>query len=116
MALTLDQVQEAGGYRVIYADPCWSYQDKGRSEPFPRYRGVENHYSTLSVQELCLLPVDRLAGENCALFMWACWPLLAEALAVMKAWGFKYKTCAFDWIKTYADGSPVMGLGRYTRG
>lgn len=118
--LTLDQIQAAGGYQIIYADPCWSYGDGGRREVLPRYRGVENHYSVLSVQELALMPVERLAAENCALFLWGVWPLLSDMLTVGKAWGFRYKTLAFDWIKTRGkdvagEPQPFVGLGRWTR-
>lgn len=47
--------------------------------------------------------------------MWATYPQLEEALKLMKAWGFKYKTVAFTWVKTNKDGSIYMGMGRHTR-
>jgi len=48
--------------------------------------------------------------------MWAGSPLLPEALEVMKAWGFKYKTLAFCWIKKTKNGKQVHNLGRWTMG
>lgn len=103
-------------YSVIYADPPWAYDDKR-----PR-GGAEHHYRTLSLDDLAALQVDGrpvadLAAPDCALFMWATWPMLREALVLMRAWGFTYKTCAFAWVKTNAKaGTPFVGLGRYTRG
>lgn len=119
--LTLEQVEAAGGYSVIYADPPWSYKDKGRKEAFARYRGVANHYDTMDVEAIKALPVARLAAKNCALFCWAVSPLIAEALSVIAAWGFVYKTVGFAWVKVNKGdkveraGQPRMGLGRWTR-
>lgn len=50
------------------------------------------------------------------LFMWATFPQMQEALDLIKAWGFTYKTVAFSWVKTVKDGSkPAFGVGYYTR-
>lgn len=57
-----------------------------------------------------------VADKNCVLFLWAVSPLLPEALEVIKAWGFKYKTMAFVWSKRHRDGTPVSNLGRWTMG
>jgi len=75
----------------------------------------EKHYLTMSTEEICALNVRALREKNCALFLWATMPALPEALKVMEAWGFKYKTCAFSWIKTRADGQPIRGMGSYTK-
>jgi len=69
------------------------------------------------------LPVAELAADNCCLFMWIVWPTMPEALTVMEAWGFKYKTVGFCWIKADATQvemfddyiDPYMGLGYWTR-
>ena len=62
------------------------------------------------------LPVADMAADNCALFMWAVMPQLPEALKVIKAWGFEYKTCAFVWVKTTKDGDRfATGMGYWTR-
>jgi N6-adenosine-specific RNA methylase IME4/ParB-like chromosome segregation protein Spo0J len=84
----------SGKYRVIYADPPWSYGDKS-----PAYHGtVENHYPTMSLAEICDLPVKEIAEDNAVLFMWTTSPLLEDSFEVINAWGFKYKS-SFVWDK-----------------
>jgi len=67
------------------------------------------------------LPVSRLAAPDAVLFMWATWPKLPVAIDVMAAWGFRYKTIGFVWIKTAKapsiNGVPRLhwGMGRWTR-
>ena len=84
---------ETKQYGIIYADPPWRYDRKHGS-------GVaENHYPTMSIEEICALPVSELAAKDSALFLWATFPQLNEAFRVIDAWGFKYKTLAFLWLK-----------------
>ena len=102
-------------YAVIYADPPWSYRQHGTG---PKSRGnAEQHYHTMDVDSICALPVGQLAGggQGCALFMWATFPTIPDALRVMEAWGFTYKTAAFVWIKKYKSGGNFYGMGAYTR-
>ena len=71
-------------YPIIYADPPWRYSAK-------KVQGAaENHYPTMSIDELCALPVAELAAKDSALFMWATFPQLPEALRLIRAWGFTY--------------------------
>ena len=82
-----------GTYEIIYADPPWRYSAK-------KVQGAaENHYPTMSIDELCALPVAELAAKDSALFMWATFPQLPEALRLIRAWGFTYKSVAFVWLK-----------------
>lgn len=113
-------------YDIIYADPPWKYSDKGCSG------NCESHYPTMSVGEICKLPISSIATKNSVLFMWSTYPQMKEALQVIESWGFKYKTIAFQWIKlnrcvqlndfkitTIQDvfeKSCFFGLGRWTRG
>lgn len=113
-------------YDIIYADPPWRYQDKTCEG------ACAKHYNTMSVEEICALPVANLAAKDCTLFMWATYPQMQEALKVIAAWGFKYKTIAFQWVKlnrnvklnnfTIATVQDILhkacffGLGRWTRG
>ena len=113
-------------YDIIYADPPWSYQDKGCNG------ACAKHYHTMGVDEICALPIANLSAKNCILFMWATYPQMQEALRVIAAWGFKYKTIAFQWVKlnrsvklnnfTIATVQDILhkacffGLGRWTRG
>ena len=76
-------------YDVIYADPPWVFDDNRLGSDYP----------TLDYVQLCLLPVELLASDNCLLFLWVVSPELDQALVLGKAWGFKYKTVAFVWEK-----------------
>jgi N6-adenosine-specific RNA methylase IME4 len=82
-------------FRVIYADPAWSYNDKQET---PQLGGAAKHYDTMSISELCQLPVKDISEKNSVLFLWVTSPLLEDAFQVINAWGFKYKT-SFIWDK-----------------
>lgn len=69
----------------------------------------------MSQADLEALPVRDLAADNSVLFLWVTMPKLAEGLALMPAWGFTYKTCAFTWAKRNGTGTWFKGMGRYTR-
>lgn len=85
-----------GRYRVIYADPPWKYGDT--REKLSSATGAEHHYPTMSLKEICALPVRDLATKDAVLFLWATSPLLEETFQVINAWGFKYKS-SFVWDK-----------------
>lgn len=103
-------------YEIIYADPAWSYNDKLAARSM-HHQAAEAHYSVMSLADIKALPVASIADDNCILFMWVTMPLLVEGLAVIESWGFKYKTNAFTWIKTWKKSkAPFLGLGRWTRG
>lgn len=89
------ELNTSNKYRVIYADPPWQYNDKQDTE---KLGGAGKHYPTMSIQELCEMPVKDIAEDNSVLFMWTTSPLLEECFDVIKAWGFKYKT-SFVWDK-----------------
>jgi len=102
-------------YKIIYADPPWAYNDKRNKHP-RLCGGALSHYKTMSIQEIKNLPIKDITEENCMLFLWATFPNLQEALDVIKAWGFKYKTLGFSWIKTNKNnGKPFFGIGYYTK-
>ena len=102
-------------YSVIYADPPWSYRDK--RDKHPRLcGGARVHYDVMNTSDVKALPVASIADNNCMLFLWATFPNLPDAIEVMKAWGFKYKTLGFSWIKTNRkSGTPFFGIGYYTK-
>jgi len=100
-------------YQIIYADPAWHYNDQKGNDP--KMGGIT--YKVMTDQELCDLPVGQLADKHCSLFMWATMPKLKEALMVGEAWGFKYITCAFTWVKLNPSGKGIYsGLGHWTNG
>jgi len=86
-----------GKYRVLYADPPWFYNDKCEAGAV-QAGGCERHYPSMSIAELCSLPVEELALDDSVLFMWVTTPLLEECFEVIAAWGFTYKTL-FVWDK-----------------
>lgn len=106
----LRQLPTKTKYQVIMADPPWSYSQAGGAQGT-----AAAQYPTMSLQALKDLPVKALATDPCVLFMWATCPLLPEALELMAAWGFEYKTVFQTWVKTYANGKPVLGLGHWAR-
>lgn len=109
----------AGKYGAILADPPWSFQAWSGSH-LPS-RAADAHYRTMDMDAIAALPVADLAADDCALFCWVCWPTLPDALRVIEAWGFTYKTCGFNWIKGNSlplfpdDFRARMGLGYWTR-
>lgn len=103
-------------YNIIYADPPWAYPESGSN---PKVHG--KHYSMMTLQQICALPIQNITADNAALFLWVTMPRLLDGIACMKAWGFTYKTIAFVWIKankrctdlTVFD--PFMGAGSWSR-
>lgn len=117
-----------GYFGAILADPPWRFRTWNKAEAVRRRGSGTNvcasvHYTTMTVEDVAVLPVAELAADNCALFLWCCWPTLADAWKVIDSWGFQYKTCAFDWIKAHAgqldmlrdDSDALMGMGYWTR-
>jgi N6-adenosine-specific RNA methylase IME4 len=94
-------------YNVILADPPWQY-DFAETDN----RQIENQYPTATVDDICehiTASWAPLVSENAVLFLWATAPKLREAIKVMEAWGFEYKTHAC-WDKE------TMGMGYWFRG
>lgn len=113
-------------YGVVLADPPWIFNSLWGGRPkkteagYPS-RATEQHYKLMEDDEICALPVADLAADDCVLFMWTCWPILQRSFRILDAWGFKYKTCAFSWMKAdpyrlFADDkTPFAGMGYWTR-
>lgn len=98
-------------FSAILADPAWRY-GTGKTA----LSSCEPHYATMSIEEICAMPVPQLCAKDCLLFLWATSPMLPGALEVMKAWGFNYVNVAFTWVKLHpSTGKPCLGLGYYTR-
>lgn len=106
-------VQQSMKYQIIYADPPWEYKDKKNNDP--AMGGIT--YPTMSLEELCSLPIAKIADKDCALFLWVTMPQLEVVFEVIRAWGFRYITCAFNWIKLNRDGVGIYsGLGHWVNG
>lgn len=96
-------------FNIIYADPAWSYWEGGE-------KNQSLHYQTMSIDQICNIPVKNIADDNCILFIWVTYPILIEALKVIEAWGFKYSTCGFVWVKKNKNAdSWFFGNGAWTR-
>lgn len=92
-----------GRFPIILADPPWRY-DFSKDDADE----IENHYPTMSLEEICCMGVGNNATDDCVLFLWATSPKLEEAFQVIRAWGFEYRTCAI-WDKQW------IGPGYYFR-
>ena len=100
-------------YNIIYADPPWHFSNwsvKGN------VKAPINYYATMSVNDICKLPVRNIADKNCVLFIWTCDPVVDKTFEVIKSWGFTYKTMGFVWVKITKQNKPKMGLGYWSRG
>lgn len=89
-------------FACIYADPAWQYGNQATRA------STDNHYPTMTVDDICALPVAELAADNAHLHLWTTNGFLFEAKRVMEAWGFEYKS-VMVWVK------PQMGIGNYWR-
>ena len=107
---SVKKITNSQKFNIVYADPPWRYNNNGG-------QGVaENHYPTMSIDEICALPVSDLTEKDCALFLWATFPMLPEALQVISAWGFQFKTVAFVWLKQNRVAKTwFFGMGYWTR-
>jgi N6-adenosine-specific RNA methylase IME4 len=91
-----------GTFATIVADPPWQYDNKAT-------RGAaEDHYPTMSVEDLCALPVAKWSADDAHLYLWTTNGFLRQAFDVLAAWGFTYKT-TLVWVK------PQIGMGNYFR-
>jgi N6-adenosine-specific RNA methylase IME4 len=100
---SLRELVAAGAkFRTIYADPPWDYENESS-------RGAAvNHYPTMTLDDICAEPVNELAAGDSHLHLWTTNSFLREAINVVRAWGFEYKSC-FVWVK------PELGMGNYWR-
>jgi N6-adenosine-specific RNA methylase IME4 len=89
-------------FGTIYADPPWQYDNQGTRA------ATGNHYTGMSVDELCALPVKALAADAAHLHLWTTNGFLFECPKIFDAWGFEFKS-SFVWVK------PKIGIGNYWR-
>ena len=105
--------QVTGAYGTILADPPWQFMNRtGKMAP-------EHHrlarYTTLKLEDILAIPVAQVAAPESHLYLWVPNALLAEGMAVLKGWGFTFKTNLI-WYKVRQDGGPDgRGVGFYFR-
>lgn len=98
---------------TILADPPWQFSNR-TGKVAPEHQRLLR-YNTMTLDEIMALPVADRALPQSHLYLWVPNALLAEGLAVMKAWGFTYKT-NLVWYKIRHDGGPDgRGVGFYFR-
>lgn len=100
-------------YNIIYADPPWKYNTWRDGEGT-----AEKHYKTVKVEEIINMKdtIKKISEKDCILFIWITFPCLLDGIKVIKEWGFKYKTCGFNWIKrNKVSDTWFFGLGHWTR-
>lgn len=104
-------LRPVGGFGLIMADPPWSFDNWS-------YAGEEKNakaqYACMAVEALAALPVESIAAPDCLLWLWATNPMLPEAIGVLTAWGFTFKT-AGTWIKRTTRGRIGFGTGYILR-
>ena len=98
-------------FDIIYADPPWHYNGKLQFDKSSKSSDMIDlkkkifvstsgfKYPTLKTSELMKIPIQKIAADDCLLFMWTTNPHLEQAIELGKAWGFEYRTVAFIWDK-----------------
>ena len=104
-------LRPVGGADLIMADPPWSYDMRSESG---YGKSPEAHYDTLPLEVIAGFPVELLAARDAVLWLWALGPQLPQALAVIDAWGFTFKTSG-HWAKTTKHGKQAFGTGYILR-
>ena len=99
-------------YGAILADPPWHFRVRSAKG---EGRSASGHYPVASMDDLKNIPVADWAANDCCLFMWATDPMLPQALTLIDAWGFTFKTVGFYWTKRNRNGSTFIGMGYWTR-
>lgn len=99
-------------YGLILADPPWRFRTWGEHN---QTKSASKHYDLMTLDAMKALPVNQLAAGDCALVMWAVQPMIPQALELMAAWGFKYKTMG-AWAKQSSTGEKwAFGTGYMLR-
>jgi N6-adenosine-specific RNA methylase IME4 len=98
-------------YQIVYADPPWDYGNNS----FPS-TSLKNAYPLMKTEAICALPVKSIVQPNALLFLWTTMTHIPHALRVIDAWGFRYVTNGFTWVKVHEKSRlPVVGMGYWTR-
>lgn len=99
-------LEAQGLFQTIVIDPPWDWEDEGDFNQFGR---AKPEYKTMPFEEIKNLPIEKIADENCHLYLWVTNRSLPKAFELVNAWNFRYITC-LTWVK------PSIGMGNYFRG
>jgi len=102
-------------YQIIYADPPWNFGNRlYSSNKIDNQRAITRVYPVMKTGDICNIPIRNICEKNAVCFMWVADAFIPDAVEVMKAWGFKYKTVAFIWLKKELSGKQVCYMGQWT--
>ena len=105
------KMRPVGGFDLIMADPPWHFNL--RSE-LGEEKSAQAQYDCMSLDQIKRMPVEVLAAPNSVLWLWATNPMLPQALEVISAWGFTFKTSG-HWVKRTVNGKLAFGTGYLLR-
>jgi len=103
-----------GPYNIIMADPPWRFEPRNRKSGLGK--SPDRHYGTMTTTQLIDPSTCPDVAKDAVLAMWVYDPMLPAALVVAEAWGFKFVTVLFRWLKTTKNGKLHYGTGYHTRG
>jgi len=103
-------------YQIVYADPPWQFGDRLRHGSNIKNWQVklEKSYSTMPIEFIKNIPINKITDKDCVLFLWTTDAHLENAIEVINAWGFTYKTVGFIWNKKEKSGKQVCFMGKWT--
>ena len=107
-------------YNIIYADPAWKFGSRlangNKKNGIVNLKQVKigDNYTVMNNKEICELPIKEMTEDDAVLFLWTTDAHLEEAMNVINAWGFKYKTIGFTWLKKEKIGTQSCYVGFWT--
>ncbi|WP_040545408.1 MT-A70 family methyltransferase [Salipiger bermudensis] len=104
-------MRPAGGFGLIMVDPPWRFITRSSAG---EAKAPQAHYSCMDLDAIARMPVGEIAARDCLLWLWAINPMLPQALEVLGAWGFTFKT-AGTWVKRTKHGRDAFGTGYLLR-
>ncbi len=111
MARQFHDMRPVGGFEMLWVDCPWQYEMRSEAG---YEKSPQAHYNTMSIEALKAMPVEILAAPDCLMWFWAVGPMLPQALEVIAAWGFTFKTSG-HWVKQTKNGKQTFGTGYILR-
>ena len=107
-------------YNIIYADPAWKFGSRlangNKKNGIVNLKQVKigDNYNVMNNKEICELPIKEMTEDDAVLFLWTTDAHIEEAMNVINAWGYKYKTIGFTWLKKEKSGTQSCYVGFWT--